>query len=88
MTNLLWTHSSVGESAELIPLESVEGSSPSGSTIYLFSSTDRISGYEPEDEGSIPLGDTIYKTQTATYCTSKELLILMMAIMRLVFIRM
>ena len=88
MMNLLWTHSSVGESAELIPRESVGGSSPPGSTIYLFSLTDRISGYEPEDKGSIPLGDTIYKTQTATYCTSKELLILMIAIMRLVFIRM
>ena len=40
MTNLLWTHSSVGESAELIPLESVEGSSPSGSTMW----TDSLSG--------------------------------------------
>lgn len=36
----LWGHSSVGESAELIPLESVEGSSPSVPTIW----TDSLSG--------------------------------------------
>ena len=31
------------------------GSNPTGDTIYPFSSTDRISGYEPEDECSIHL---------------------------------
>ena len=35
------------------------GSSPTGDTIYPFSSTDRISGYEPEDECSIHLVGSI-----------------------------
>lgn len=37
----------------------VPGPSPGSHTIYLYSLTDKISGYEPLDRGSIPRRDTI-----------------------------